>query len=200
MQQPMKSAENAGRGCLLVFALFWTGFSVFWTAMASLGGGLFGLFGLPFIAIGIGLLAWAAKPWVVGMKLGPAEARCQPESLRPGEAFSFTYRQAVRKPVDVTRVTIDFLFRESATYRQGTDTYTVTHDRPIDHYQRAGRRYEVGDTLLEELSWKVPEDGMHSFSASNNKLQWLIRVKIELAGWPDVNETYEVHVRPERSA
>ena len=37
---------------LCVFVIFWLGFAVFWTVMASAAGGFFGLFGLPFIAIG----------------------------------------------------------------------------------------------------------------------------------------------------
>lgn len=50
---------NKGRKILSVnsfyflFAVFWLGFSVFWTISATLMGGLFGLFGIPFIAIGI---------------------------------------------------------------------------------------------------------------------------------------------------
>lgn len=40
----------------LPFAIFWTGFAIFWTAAAfASGAGAFSLFGLPFIAIGVGL-------------------------------------------------------------------------------------------------------------------------------------------------
>lgn len=40
----------------LPFAIFWTGFAIFWTAAAFVSGaGAFSLFGLPFVAIGIGL-------------------------------------------------------------------------------------------------------------------------------------------------
>lgn len=35
-----------------VFMLFWFGFAVFWTVTASIGGGFFGLFGLPFLGFG----------------------------------------------------------------------------------------------------------------------------------------------------
>ena len=35
-----------------VFMLFWFGFAVFWTVTASMGGGFFGLFGLPFLGFG----------------------------------------------------------------------------------------------------------------------------------------------------
>lgn len=66
-------------GCLVAFGIPWTLFAVFWTVMASGIGGavsggfsgrsvgpgaLFGLFGLPFIVIGIGLLTaplWMAR-------------------------------------------------------------------------------------------------------------------------------------------
>lgn len=37
---------------LAVFTVFWLGFAVFWTVMATAMGGAFGLFGIPFIFIG----------------------------------------------------------------------------------------------------------------------------------------------------
>lgn len=39
-----------------IFSIFWLGFAVFWTIGATLAGGLFGLFGIPFILIGLVLL------------------------------------------------------------------------------------------------------------------------------------------------
>lgn len=55
---------------ILIFGLFWTGFSIFWVVIAFLGsrqGGvslIFPLFGLPFVLIGFGMLGsplWAAS-------------------------------------------------------------------------------------------------------------------------------------------
>ncbi len=49
---------------ILLFAIPWTAFSVFWMIMASRGGGIFALFGLPFVLIGAGMFSapwWAAK-------------------------------------------------------------------------------------------------------------------------------------------
>ncbi len=53
-----KAPKNAGgSGCSQrFFALFWLGFSIFWTFGATMGGGIMGLFGVPFILIGIVLL------------------------------------------------------------------------------------------------------------------------------------------------
>ena len=41
---------------LVIFSLFWCGFAVFWTVMASSAGGFFGLFGIPFVCVGVYLL------------------------------------------------------------------------------------------------------------------------------------------------
>ena len=40
----------------LLFSMMWLGFALFWTVGASVAGGAFGLFGLPFICVGCGLL------------------------------------------------------------------------------------------------------------------------------------------------
>lgn len=49
---------KTGKGniALKMFAVCWTAFALFWTVGASLAGGLFGLFGVPFILVGIGQL------------------------------------------------------------------------------------------------------------------------------------------------
>ncbi len=41
---------------MIPFGLFFLAFALFWTASASMVGGVFGLFGLPFIAVGVFLV------------------------------------------------------------------------------------------------------------------------------------------------
>ena len=41
---------------MIPFGLFFLGFALFWTVSASMAGGFFGLFGLPFIAVGLYLV------------------------------------------------------------------------------------------------------------------------------------------------
>ncbi len=40
---------------LFFFSIGWTAFSLFWMSMASQASGLFALFGLPFVAVGVGM-------------------------------------------------------------------------------------------------------------------------------------------------
>lgn len=40
----------------VIFLLFWLGFAVVWTVMAFLMGGAFGIFGIPFVLVGTGML------------------------------------------------------------------------------------------------------------------------------------------------
>ncbi len=51
---------DAGRAArpnpaMIIFMVFWLGFVVFWTVSASALGGAFGLFGIPFVLIGVGM-------------------------------------------------------------------------------------------------------------------------------------------------
>ena len=49
------SGKGAAPGAAVgaVFALFWLSFAVFWTIGATMAGGAFGMFGIPFILIGV---------------------------------------------------------------------------------------------------------------------------------------------------
>ncbi len=47
---------NVGGSFMKFFAVFWLSFAIFWTVSAAVTGGVFGLFGVPFILIGIFLL------------------------------------------------------------------------------------------------------------------------------------------------
>lgn len=51
--KPGDSAKPHRSVFVLIFSLFWFGFALFWTVSATIAGGFFGLFGLPFIAFGI---------------------------------------------------------------------------------------------------------------------------------------------------
>jgi hypothetical protein len=185
---------------LFIFAVLWTGFSVFWEFMAWKSGApwFFVLFGTPFVAVGIGLMVWAFLPLIVGMKIAKPEVSVSSDILRVGESFRFNYQQTFKRAADVKGIVVSFVFRESATYQRGTDTTTVTHEHEREKFEYPGRPVSAGAMFSEERTLQIPDDAMHTFVARRNKLQWFIKVHVAIAGWPDFKEEYEVKVLPER--
>ncbi|MBE6857253.1 MAG: hypothetical protein E7500_07530 [Ruminococcus sp.] len=53
---------GAGTAVGVIFASFWLGFAFLWTIGATVAGGAFGLFGIPFIVIGITVFAGILFP------------------------------------------------------------------------------------------------------------------------------------------
>jgi hypothetical protein len=202
-------SNNAPLGCILAFTLMWTLFVIPFFVATVFGGGEEGpdrgcvlLFMIPFLLADFGLLYISVRgirTWVArGRYLLPPEVRLNPPSVRVNESFDFQYRVPLRRDVTVEAAAFQFLLRESATYRQGTDTTTVTHDRWTLSWQVAPGRYSAGQALDGSRRLTVPREAMHTFVGKNNRLQWFVKVELRLAGWPPITEFYEVPVRPER--
>ena len=43
---------------------------------------------------------------------------------------------------------------------------------------------------------EIPEDTMHSFASPNNEVVWSLVVSGDIPRWPDVDETFDIEVRP----
>lgn len=53
---PSRGLPITEKGAVGIFSVFWLGFAVFWTVTATAAAGPFGLFGVPFLIIGIYLV------------------------------------------------------------------------------------------------------------------------------------------------
>ncbi len=201
MRSLQASADTRrGRGCILLFALFWLGFSLLWTFLAWRGsGGLGWLFGVPFIAIGLLLFAGSLWRTFAALKVAPPQISMSKTDLRPGESFSVVYVQRFRLPTMLQDCRIELGFRESATYTQGTDTRTDTHEKIEGFFEGPVGQFEAGAEVRRDGALQIPVDAMHSFEAEHNKLQWFVRVHVDVQEWPDMIELFDLNVLPERS-
>jgi hypothetical protein len=184
---------------IVLIALFWNGIvGVFvWQLVASWRAGSFegclALFLLPFVLIGLALLAGVpyqllalANPRPL-ITLGTA-------SPRLGEATRLDWRFRGRAG-RIRRLTLTLEGQEKATYRRGTDTVTSTE---------TFARLTLLDT--EDPAWigagsvelEVPADTMHSFDAPNNKIVWTLKIAGTIRRWPDVADEFALTVRPLR--
>ena len=149
------------------------------------------LFMIPFLLVGIGILCV-----VVYTFLGLFNPRPQ-LTLSPAEpvlgemaALEWTLSGNVRA---VRKLSIVFEGREEATYQRGTKTYTDKNTfltiPVLDTDDRA-------DILSGSRKIGVPPDTMHSFRAPHNKIVWTLKVKGDIHRWPDVNDAYNITIRP----
>jgi len=181
----------------IVAAVFWNGIvSVFlWQIVLSFRRGdpewFLCLFMTPFVLVGLGLMAGViyfllalANPRP-RLTISPSQPRLGGR-LRVEWVFKGRYRR-------MTRLKIVIEGHEKATYQRGTDTYTdrdafasfVVTDTPSN--------WEFGRGAGEI---EIPADTMHSFASDHNAVVWSIHVHGEIPRWPDVNETFEIEVRP----
>lgn len=199
MQRLEKATSLSGQGCFILFGLFWTTFAVIWTIAGWKAGGLFWLlFGSVFILIGLVMLVGGLWRFFLRIKIAEPEISVSRTDLQPGEHFNVSYEQKFRQACEVEQITIKLVFREAATYTQGTDTRTDRYDHIEDEFSLPGKSYQAGEKIQQSFSLRIPQGGMHSFDAANNKLQWFVAVHVSVRGWPDMQEDFEVTVLPGR--
>lgn len=204
-----KPPAGAGRGCLLLFAIPWTLFACFWTAAALLSAVTmvrekgftvwtlaFPLFGLPFIVIGVGMLWYGILPWIAGLRVSKPEVSINNTSVKVGDSFTISYSQTFKRRTEVKGVKFSLLVRETARYQSGSTTTTVHHDETAAEFEYPGQSYETGDVLAFSRNMEIPRTGMHSFQGAHNSIAWLLQVKVNVAGWPDYREGFEIQVEP----
>jgi hypothetical protein len=194
-------------GVFFVAGLIFLAVSLPWVlaGWSSRGLSLFAVFGIPFVLVGAGMVGWslwvaAIRPLVVGHYLDPAEIALSKDMLRVGEAFTVRYRQAVRRDLRINQVTVQLLMTESARYRRGTDDYTVTHHHIVQEFTSEGRRLYARDQLAEDRELRIPRDAMHSFGSDHNRLEWVVRIAVDLPTAPNVLEVREIMVLPQLAA
>jgi hypothetical protein len=82
---------------------------------------------------------------------------------------------------------------ESAKYTRGTNTTTDTQKFHEEILYSTSEPIEVAEG---KVTVTIPDDTMHSFYGSNNKIMWQIRLKGDIPFWPDVAATFPIKVNP----
>lgn len=195
----LKAAHSRiGKLIGIIFAcLFWNGIvSVFvWQVVDGFARGhpnwILTLFMIPFVAVGLGLIG--AVFYCAAALLNPTvQVTVNRGAVPLGQPFDAAWDMLGRTD-RIRRLQIDVEGREEATYRRGTSTHTdkesfatlqlIDTDDPQQIAAGAG-------------SIIVPADTMHSFEAEHNKVVWTLRVRGDIAMWPNVKEDFAVVVLP----
>ena len=174
-------------------ALFWNGIvGVFvWQVLFGEAPFFVGIFLLPFVAIGLLLIAGIGY-YILALFNPRVEVRLTPGALPLAGTAEIEW-QMQGSPERIGHFRIWLEGREEATYRRGTNTVT---EKSMFVRVPVAETNAPSDMRLGRVQVAVPEYTMHSLDAPNNKIKWLLRVHGDIKRWPDVQEDYEITVLP----
>ncbi|MDQ7026382.1 MAG: hypothetical protein Q9P01_12490 [Anaerolineae bacterium] len=157
---------------------------------------LFGLTAVGTIAIPILInFGWQA---LVNTRLGQAELRVNNDRIYRGEELRCEFIQPVKGRVAIRDATIQLVLHEWVKYRQGTSTYTKTHNEVIDEMVFEGEQKNSGEQIWLQTQFRIPQNAMHNINYSNNRLQWLVVVKVNIPAFPDYYEEFALDFKADR--
>ena len=152
---------------------------------------------LPILVILLGASIWFVARKYAHSRLGKPDIFLSKEELRVGESFSVQFSHTFAREITLEELKIQLVYREIATYQQGTDTRTVTYEDVIEEYELPAGNYRAGQMIAENYTMRIPPEGMHTLRVRRNQIQWLVRVKAGIPKLPDYIETFELTVIPE---
>jgi len=171
-----------------VLALFWNGIlSIF----IGNSGSFSLLLLLPFMAVGVGLIAGAVYQFLAMFSPRPL-LELSAGTVPLGGAAELSWRFAGQTG-RIDELTVTLRGVEEARYRRGTNTCT---DRDTFYEMELYRTADPKEIAAGQVGFVLPTDTMHSFEAENNKILWNLDVHGSIRKWPDVKESFPIAVTP----
>lgn len=186
------SASLAGKIIPFVAIVLFMGF-IFVTPSTS--SGTFCLFPVIFIVILLGM--WWVWNMYINSRMGAPVMLANASVVRRDDSLDVLYRQGVRRETEFTKITLQLILREWVRYSCGTKTCTDTYNHVLQSETFSGERVRGGEAIELHTTFHIPEDAMHSFEAGDNRLTWLVGVKLAIKDFPDLEEVFEIEVAPE---
>jgi hypothetical protein len=192
-----KYSRRAKVAGFIVVALVWNAIlSVFLYDLLPLSGrGSFhwflALFLVPFIVLGVGLVALAIHQALQLSNPRPkVTASKSIVALGTDLRLDWSIEGRVNK---LTRFSIALEAREEATYSRGTDRIT---DTQVFATIPLANQITPKIAVAGSAHVTIPADTMHSFDASHNRVVWVVRVRGEVPNWPDSDDEFPLTVAP----
>lgn len=183
-----------------LFAVVWNGFILvdFFTQLWSVWrgrGGVFSwghlLFLTPFVVIGL-VLAVLAGHQFLALFNPKAEVTIKPGVPMLGGILDLSWQLTGRTHL-LRKLLIQVEAREEATHRQGTRSST---DRKSFLKLEVATIEAPAELATGQGQVTLPADTVPSFKSANNRIVWAVRLKGEIPRWPDLQEEFEIWVRP----
>lgn len=194
--EPLVLEQTISRGLkaagLIILALFWNGIT------GAIGFAVVKNFNLiPMIFIGIflliGMIILAGAVHSFLQLFNPKTvAVCSHTYLQPGSEFEISWLQKGNAK-KIKKLIITLEGKEEVSYRQGTKTRTETSVFFSERILETSDPVEIASGYRDV---KIPEESMHTFEASSNKISWTMQIHGEISYWPDILDDFTIVVYP----
>jgi hypothetical protein len=149
------------------------------------------LFLVPFVLVGVASFGFIAHSVLAAFNPRP-ELTLTPGEPRLGDLLRVGWTFHGRSG-RIQHLGIVLEGHEEATYQRGTDTRT---DREVFATLDLLDTESQAEIPRGAREVRIPEDTMHSFDGGNNRIVWTLKVRGEVPRFPDVNDAFEIQVRP----
>jgi hypothetical protein len=182
---------------LLGISLFWCGIVGVFTTV-EIQGFMKGrpewfltIFMIPFQLIGIVLVVFAFLTFLQLFNPVPV-LEVNSTQLALGDTLEVSWSFKGRTS-SVSNLKLLLVGAEHATYRRGTSV--TTDDSTFFNASIADVSQEM-EIAHGSSSIDIPATTMHSFDGGNNKVKWVLRVRGEIANWPDIDTSFTLVLNP----
>ncbi len=191
----LKSSLKARSLTMILFGVAWTIISsIFILLPDGFNASVFPL--LLFPAVGLVIIASGIYPWIAWLRVTRPEIVIDKTTVGVGEMFTVSYSQNFKSRCEVRGIQLALVMRETAHHGSGKNSHTYHHEEPIAQQDHPGQSFEAGETLAFSQPIAIPKSAMHTFHAMNNSIDWKLNVKVDIAGWPDYQDFFELAVQP----
>lgn len=150
---------------------------------------------VPFTGVAI----WVLKSFLRRVRriagVGSTMVEISDHPLQPGGVYQLFVMQMGRMRLRSLRIRL--VCEEESFFRQGTD---VRSDQYIalskDLFTASSVRVDPMAPWEQQLEFELPQDVMHSFSATNNSVRWRLVVSGEARPWPSFCRSFPLVVHP----
>jgi hypothetical protein len=190
----LRRVPNRSSAMIALFVamgIAWFGIVIFAMSYFDGGAGVFVLFFLSAVLlIAIPVALTFGMQFMVNMRLGKSELRCDKRVIYRGADLSVEFTQPVKSRIMMRGAKIQLVRQEWVKWTQGTDTHTKTHNAIIDEIIFDGEQKHSGDTIWLQAQFQIPSSAMHNFSFERNRMQWFIAVTVDIPAFPDFYDEY----------
>lgn len=158
---------------------------------------MFAAFLIPIAAIG-GAIYWFRKKAISG-RVGDVRIVAPAMVVCPKEEWPCTLSFTPRKTFRINEISVRLLVQEAATSGSGTSSTTYTHTL-YDEKQvlRDAGQLIAGDPFHEQVRIPLPDTDAWSLTIDDNKLSWMMDVRIDIPRWPDWSEKFTLQMLPSK--